>query len=172
MNRVKKLAVVAVAGTFLSISGCGVYIPADPQGTTDSVRGSILRVGVALEPGLIEMESGTPTGPLADLTIGFAEHLDATPKWTVRGEESLVTLLEAGTIDLAVGGFTEQTPWSDRAGVSRGYVLDPESERQTVFLVPLGENRFLSQLEIYLDHDPALDEDPGLDERDEEGRGS
>lgn len=159
MSRLRSPFITAAVGALIvSLCGCGISIPADPGGTTDSVTGSTLRVGVALEPDLVEVKNGTPTGPLADLTVGFADQLHATPEWVYRGEESLVTLLEAGDIDLAIGGFTDQTPWADRAGVSRGYSLGGGPERQTVFLVPLGENRFLSELETYLDHETAHSE--------------
>lgn len=134
------------------VAGCGLTIPTDPGGTLDAVTGATMHVGVSPEPGLAEFGEPEPTGAVVDLAEEFAASLDTRIEWTVGSEETLVGALESGEIDLAIGGFTDQTPWSDRAGVSRGY---PEIEgadgRGLIFLVPLGENAFLHRLETFLD---------------------
>lgn len=138
----------------MSLSGCGASIPTDPDGTLDRVRDGDLRVGVSIDPGLASEAGGTPDGPVIDLVDEFATSLDADTEWTIASEETLVGMLESGDLDLAVGGFSDATPWLDRAGVSRGYTrIDGADGRSIVMLVPLGENAFLSELETFLDEE-------------------
>jgi DNA-binding transcriptional LysR family regulator len=91
------------------------------------------------------------SGPLADLVSGFADAQDARPVWTIGSEEDLVDGLERGELDLAIGGMTEATPWSDRVSVTRGYRGLRDDDDAVVILLPLGENRLQAALEQYLD---------------------
>ena len=135
-----------------ALSGCGLTIPADPDGTLESVTGSELRVGRSADPGLVDTDRDTPTGSIPDLVTGFADGIDAEIDWTYGSEETLVGMLERGDLDLVAGGFTSDTPWIDKAGVTRGYPeIDGADGREIVMLVPLGENAFLSALERHLD---------------------
>ncbi|MGF2948888.1 type 2 periplasmic-binding domain-containing protein [Microbacterium alcoholitolerans] len=137
-----------------SLTGCGISIPTDPDRTLENVSGGELRVGASPDTGLIEAAGATPSGPLADLVTTYAAELDASTDWTVDSEETLVGMLEAGDLDLLVGGFTDQTPWVDRAGMTRGYSsIEGADGRKIVMLVPLGENAFLSNLERFLDEE-------------------
>ncbi|PRI11397.1 hypothetical protein B4915_06030 [Leucobacter massiliensis] len=137
-----------------ALAGCGITVPTDPDGTLDRVMGGELRVGVSPDPGLVEDRGAEPSGPLADLAGDFAESVGARPEWTVGSEETLVRGLESGDLDLVVGGFTEDTPWIDRAGITRGYGgIDGADGRRIVLLVPLGENALLSELETFLDEE-------------------
>ncbi|MFS0892607.1 transporter substrate-binding domain-containing protein [Microbacterium sp. 179-I 3D3 NHS] len=148
------LAVGVVA--VIALTGCGVTVPADPDGTLQSVTGGELRVGTSADAGLVEVVDGEPRGSIVDLVDDFADSIDAQPTWTVASEETLVTRLEAGDLDLIAGGITADTPWLDRAGVSRGYTgIDGADGREIVMLVPLGENAFLSALESFLDREVA-----------------
>lgn len=136
-----------------ALSGCGLAIPTDPDGTLRSVSGGELRVGVSPDPGLVS-RGDPPTGSIPDLVEGFADSVDADVEWTIGSEETLVGMLERGDLDLVAGGITDQTPWLDKAGVSRGYTnIDGADGRTLVMLVPLGENAFLSALERYLDEE-------------------
>ncbi|WP_229703278.1 hypothetical protein [Microbacterium murale] len=127
-------------------------VPTDPDSTLQQVSGGDLRVGVSPAEGLADVSTDAPTGPLVDLVDTFADSLDADVEWTIDSEETLVGMLEEDDLDLVVGGFTDQTPWIDRAGVTRGYTGIPGADgRSIVMLVPLGENAFLSELELFLD---------------------
>jgi hypothetical protein len=156
ITRVRRIVAAAVAGMVIAsgLVGCGVTIPTDPDGTLAHVRGGVLRVGVSPDPGLVAADRGTPSGPLVDIAEGFAESIDARPRWTVGSEETLVGMLEDGDLDLLIGGFTADSPWFERAGMTRGYTrIDGADGRRIVLLLPLGENAFLTQLETYLDEE-------------------
>lgn len=147
-------AVLVAASVALAavLSGCGLTIPADPDGSLTRIDGGVLRAGVAEEPGLAEMNDGELEGPLVDLIEEFADEHAATVQWSAASEESLVVALEDGNLDIAIGGMTDQTAWVDRAGVTRGYSkIDGANGRSLIMLVPLGENRLLSTLEEFLD---------------------
>lgn len=136
----------------LLLSGCGLTIPTDPNGTLETVRDGELRVGVSADPPLVIDRDGVPSGSIVVLIDRFAATLDAEPVWTVATEESLVGMLEKGDLDLIAGGITADTPWLERAGVTRGFTDIPGADgRELVMLVPLGENDFLSTLERFLD---------------------
>ncbi|KAB1646975.1 hypothetical protein F8O04_14235 [Pseudoclavibacter endophyticus] len=137
------------------LSGCGLSIPSDPNGTMDRVEGAVLRAGASVEEGLVEKAAdGGAFGPLADLVEAFAEEHGAEVEWTFGSEESLVEHLEQHRIDLAVGGMTADTPWSQMAGTTRGYDEVPGAEgREIVMLVPLGENELVYELESFLDRE-------------------
>lgn len=127
-------------------------IPSDPDGTLDAVSGGQLRVGTSPDGEIVDVRGGEPQGSVVDLVEGFADSIRSDPVWTVASEETLVTMLESGDLDLIAGGITAETPWMDRAGVSRGYPgIDGADGREIVMLVPLGENAFLSTLETFLD---------------------
>ena len=143
---------VPVLALTATLAGCGISVPADPDGTLQDVSGGELRVGVSADEGLADTSTDTPSGSLIDLVDGFAESIDAEIEWTVGSEETLVTMLEEDDLDLVVGGLTDQTPWADRVGVTRGYTdIEGADDRAIVMFVPLGENAFLSALERHLD---------------------
>lgn len=147
MHTMRRLAALASATVLLP--GCGLSIPTDPDGTLDRVRDDgVLRVGAAPSPDRVELGDGGPGGPGGpepELVSAFADDLGAEVEWTVAGEEELVRLLEAGDLDLAVGGFTEDNAWVDKVGLTRAY------SGTHVMMVPMGENAFQSRLELWLD---------------------
>jgi DNA-binding transcriptional LysR family regulator len=135
----------------LTLNACAA-IPADPDDTLHRATGRTLHAGASTSEGLVSVADGEPAGPLVDLVEGFAATIDADVEWTVGSEEDLVKGLEAGDLDVAVGGMTSDTPWIDRAGMTRGYPGVPGADgRETVMFVPLGENAMLTALETYLD---------------------
>lgn len=153
-GRRRPAAIVAGLALIGALSGCGLSIPTDPDGTLDSVTGGELRVGTSPDGDLVDVSRGEPSGSIVDLVDRFADSIDAEPDWTVASEETLVTMLEAGDLDLIAGGITPDTPWIDKAGVTRGYRgIEGADGRELVMLVPLGENAFLSRLETFLDEE-------------------
>lgn len=135
------------------LAGCGVTIPTDPEATLDRVRGGELRAGASASGQLVIVEDGEVGGPLADLVEEFAGTLGARVDWTVGSEEQLVDGLESGELDLAIGGMTDQTPWTDRAAVTRAYSSVPSADEPIVMLLPMGENAWQAELEAFLDQE-------------------
>lgn len=152
MTSLRALVALALAVVFASSGGCSLEVPSDPDGTTDRVSGEVLRVGGSLAEGLVDEDDGEVSGSEAELVEGFAETLDAQVEWRIGGEEALVGALEHGDLDLVVGGLTDQTPWVDKVGLTRGYTgIEGAEGRSLVWLVPMGENAFLSRIEHFLD---------------------
>lgn len=138
--------------------GCGLGIPRDPDHTLDRVRGGVLRVGASpSEPWITWSAEREPTGVEADLVRRFAETLDARVEWSRGGEEALIKRLEKGELDLVVGGLTSETPWVEKAAVTKPYLTEetPEGKQDHVMAAPLGENAFLVALERFLLSQPA-----------------
>ncbi len=152
----------ALAAALLLLTGCGVMVPADPRGALDRIENGLLRAGASPSADLVVVDGDRVSGPLADLVTGFADAHDARVVWTVGSEEDLVDGLERGALDLAIGGMTEQTPWSERVSVTRGYPGIPGSHGEpVVVLLPLGENRLQSALERYLDAEQQRHQEGG-----------
>ncbi|UOQ57333.1 hypothetical protein MUN78_00365 [Leucobacter allii] len=151
-GRVSALAGVALLAA--ALTGCGLTIPADPDGSLERARGGELRIGIAAEPGM-STDAHPPEGPLPELGADFAESIDAAPVWELGGEETLVGMLESGDIDLALGHFTPETPWTERAAISRPFAGSAGgvdgADAELVALMPLGENALLSAFEGYID---------------------
>ena len=122
-----------LALTLLLSTGC--TYPADPDGTLDRVEGGVLRAGVSPSPHAREEIA---------LIEGFAGRLGARVRWTRDGEEHLIKRLEAGDLDIVVGGLTRTSPWSTHAALTQPYA------GQRVMATPLGENAWLVRLERYL----------------------
>lgn len=146
-------ALVIVLIASISLSACGVGIPDDPDGTLDRVRAAaVLRAGASPAGDALTVMDATPSGPLVDLVERFAASEGADVEWTVGGEEELVAELEAGELDLVTGDFSEQTPWSDRASVTRGIRgVDGLGDVSVVILLPLGENAMQAAVEAFVD---------------------
>lgn len=147
----------ALACAVLLLTGCGTTIPADPDGTLDSIRTSgELAVGVSLSPPfttLPQSPEGPPGGTEIELMNGFAESLSAEPVWVLGGEESLMARLEEGELHVVVGGLTARSPWQGDVALTRPYLVtedDGDRVEHVVATVP-GENALLDALERYLD---------------------
>lgn len=153
--RMRRLRAGALAAlVVVMLAGCGITIPADPDGTLERVSNGVLEVGVASHPPHTVTDGEQPAGTEVALVESFAASLDAEIAWTEGSEQSLVQLLEIGELDLVIGGISEQTPWSESAALTRPYaqgVLADGSTSGLVMLAPMGENAFLSALERHLD---------------------
>ncbi|MBO3662878.1 hypothetical protein J5V96_05040 [Microbacterium sp. NEAU-LLB] len=142
---------IALAATLALATGCdGIRIPQDPEGTLERVSGGELRVGASADDGRVLVDGAEVSGPLAAVVEDFAESIDADVEWSVGSEETLVTKIEDGQLDLAIGGMTGQTPWVDKVAVTREFTDLPEVDGPVVMLARLGENRFVVALETHL----------------------
>ena len=140
----------------LALVGCGLSIPADPDGTLETVTGGVLEVGVSPSPPFTDLSGDEPTGSEVELVESFARSIEAEISWTEGGEEELVEQLSSGELDLVIGGITDQTPWSSDVAPTRAYAETTEADGSTtkhVMLTPMGENAFLSALERHLDEE-------------------
>lgn len=134
------------------LGGCGLQVPADPNGSLAHIRAGTLQAGASVDPGLVERDGTELTGGAVDLVEQFAAEQGAEVEWTVASEESLVRGLEDGELQIVVGGMTADSPWADRVGTTRGYPGIPGADgRDIIMLVPMGENGLLAALETFLD---------------------
>ncbi|GAA1165279.1 transporter substrate-binding domain-containing protein [Ornithinimicrobium humiphilum] len=148
-----------VAGALAAalLGGCGVDIPADPDGTLEQVRSSgELRVGVSPFPPFTTLPDGPdgkPGGTEVELVEGFAEAQGAEVVYVLLGEEELVRMLEEGELDVVVGGLTSKTPWAAKVATTRPYATTEQDGRKVkhVMAAVRGENALLVALERYLD---------------------
>lgn len=147
------VALLMATALAVAASGCGIRIPADPDGTLAAVEGGVLRAGVSPNGEWVRVEPEGVAGTDVDRLRAFARSLDADVEFTVGSEEALVRGLKDGDLDVVAAGLTDATPWTADAGVSRPYAeatLGDGSRASIVMLVPLGENAFLSRLETFL----------------------
>jgi polar amino acid transport system substrate-binding protein len=151
-----RLILALLSSTFVCLlaAGCGLTIPADPDNTLERVTGSTIRVGVSPNPPWTDTGgAGEPSGTEVDLVREFAGTRQAQVDWVVGGEEPLIAALERGELQLVIGGLTSETPWSEKAAISKPYAetRDPEGKRKKlVMAAPMGENEFLLALEKFL----------------------
>lgn len=114
----------------------------------------MLRVGVSPnDPWIVWSAETEPAGLEADLVRRFAASLDAEVEWSRGAEEALIGQLERGELDMVAVGMTAETPWTEKAAISKPYatVTGPDgSAEEHVLVVPLGENAFLVTLERFL----------------------
>ncbi|MET3370934.1 UNVERIFIED_CONTAM: hypothetical protein ABIE34_004211 [Jeotgalibacillus campisalis] len=152
MYRRWRLAILTVA--VILLTGCGVSVPADPQGTLDRVSGGVLRVGASPNGDWVKLtSSGEPTGTEAELVRRFAAQLDARVEWSTGTEHILAERVEHGELDLMIGGLREDTPWEKHAALTQPYtesVDDTGKKHKHVMLVAKGENGFLLTLDTFL----------------------
>jgi polar amino acid transport system substrate-binding protein len=148
------LALLSTTFVCLLAAGCGLTIPADPEKTLARVSGSTMRVGVSPNPPWTDISgAGEPSGTEVDLVRDFAGTLQAQVEWVVGGEQPLIAALERGELQLVIGGFTSETPWTEQAAITRPYAetKDPEGMRKKLVMAsPMGENAFLLALEKFL----------------------
>jgi ABC-type amino acid transport substrate-binding protein len=150
-TRVSAVLAALVAGAAL-LAGCGAF-PQDPDRTFERVQGGELRVGITHSPPWTDTSAEqAPSGREVALAEEFAESLDADIVWTVGSEATIAEGLRNGDLDLGIGGFTDDTPWIEKAAITRPFAEDrvDGQAKKHVMLTALGENRFLTSLETFL----------------------
>lgn len=153
MLKRRGVTVLALGLSVLLTAGCGIRIPADPEGTLEAVEGGTLRAGVSPNGDWIRLGADEPAGTEADALRAFARAHDAAVEWTVGSEEALVRDLENGDLDVVAGRPHRRDPVDEQSGMTRPYAeatLADGSTVELVMLVPLGENAFVSELETFL----------------------
>jgi polar amino acid transport system substrate-binding protein len=149
----RALAAITLAAT-LVLTGCASSFPADPNGTLDRVTGGTLRVGISPNDDWTDItDGGEASGIEVTLVEEFADRIGAEVAWTEGGEEKLFTDLQAGRLDLVIGGLTESTPWSEKAAITKPFDQVTTSDGKTVkhvMAAAMGENAFLLELERFL----------------------
>ncbi|MET0715006.1 MAG: transporter substrate-binding domain-containing protein [Mycetocola sp.] len=154
MNRRIQLRFAAVALVLAaSLSGCASSIPADPEGTLDRVSGGTLRVGISPNGEWTDMsDGGEASGIEVALVEEFAESIEAEVAWVEGGEEQLFTQLHEGALDMVIGGFTDKTPWVNKAAITKPFteVTTSKGLENHVMAAAMGENAFLLELEQFL----------------------
>ena len=105
-------------------------------------------------PGLVDLaEGGEPRGTEPELLREFAAVVGAEVEWVEGSERELVEGLRDGELDAAAGGFRDDSPWEQKAGMTRPYAETVDEHGKTakhVLLVPEGENAFLLELDTFL----------------------
>ena len=78
-----------------------------------------IRVGLVEHPPWVIKTNNEPAGVEVELIRNFASQLGATPDWHWGGEQEQLEALEHYQLDLVLGGFTDETPWSKYVGLTR-----------------------------------------------------
>lgn len=147
------LGALILVATML-LAACQGSFPADAQGTLEEVRGGVLRVGISENPPWTVVDpDGSVRGTEVDLIQEYAQTLDAEVEWLPGGESAVAAAMRDGRVDLAVGGFPDDAPWTAQIAFTRPYrsATGPDdAEVQRVMGVRPGENALLVDLESFL----------------------
>ena len=100
--------------------GCA-SLPRDPKETLRQLQSRPLRVGLVEHPPWVVRTNDEPAGVEVDLIRNFAAQLGTTPDWHWGGEQEQMEALEHYQLDVVLGGFTDETPWSKYVGITRPY---------------------------------------------------
>ena len=129
----------------LLLSACD--LPRDPEHTLERVEVAGIRVGVAPRPPWT-IGGEEPSGVEADLVRAFARELGTDVRWETGSESDVLESIELGNLDLAIGGFTADSPWSSRVSFIQPYYVLGDDEH--VMAIPHGENAWIVRLERFL----------------------
>lgn len=130
-------------------AGCDRY-PRDPEETLRSVEETgVLHVGVSHRPPWVDASDGDIGGIEADLVHDLAEQMEIEVRWWRMSESEIVEALGHGEIDLAIGGFSRDSPWQDHVAFTLPYVSHQRQEH--VWAGRAGENRWVMHLERFLE---------------------
>ena len=107
-----------------------------------------MRVGITDSPPWTVVTDDEPGGVEPALLEQLARDLDAEIEWAEGSESEILEDIELGHLDLAIGGFTADNPWSKKVTfIQPYYVL---GEDQHVMAVPHGENAWIVRVERFL----------------------
>jgi polar amino acid transport system substrate-binding protein len=124
--------------------GCG--IPRDAAGTLQSLRGGVVRVGIAANSPWVIDRGRTVDGVEGRLAAAIASSVGATIEWVRLPESELVRALHDREIHLGIGGFDAASPWAEEVAFTRPYLKSPDGKAH-VLAAPPGENAWLLLLD-------------------------
>lgn len=147
--RMRVATFFAALTTAGALAGCSA-LPMDAAGSFNDAAGGTLLVGVSPHDPYtrVDTASGEVSGPEAELIRRFAEEIDAEVHWQVAPESEVAQWMEDGDIDVAIGGFAKDSPWTTHMALTRPY-----DDEDHVMAVGLGENKMLVELERFLDRE-------------------
>lgn len=147
-------AAAALIVMLLVTTGCLGSMPRDSQGTLDRATGGVLRVGVSEHPPFTVVgENGDVSGEEVDLIQQYAAGIDARIEWTAGPESVLSEAMKNGDLDVVIGGFTADAPWTSTIAFTRPYTTLERRDGSTakvVMGVRPGENALMVDLELFL----------------------
>lgn len=148
------ITLVLAAMVVLLTAGCQSHFPADAQGTLDRASGGTLRVGISENVPFTEVDAdGTVTGSEVELMTQYAASIGAEIDWVPAGENVLAASMQAGDLDVVIGGLASDAPWTSQIALTRPYMTTTGPEGKTVKIVmgvTPGENALLVDLERFL----------------------
>jgi polar amino acid transport system substrate-binding protein len=131
------------------VLACG--IPRDSEGTTERVRGGVLRAGAVIDPPWVVDSGGVPAGIEPAIVSRLAQRLGARVQWRVGTESELLRALHERELDVVVGGLADDTPWKQQIALTLPYHTDTAPGTQHVehhvLAAAPGENRWLMELD-------------------------
>lgn len=137
------MKVLALICVLSALAGCSA-LPRDPDGTLDRVRDSgMMKVGIVETPG-----AALPA-PARALLARLSAATGAKPQLMPGAAEPLLMALEAGKLDLVVGNFAHDTPWTQRVALSPPLAVRGAKEMRIdlIAAMPPGENRWIMLVE-------------------------
>ena len=140
-----KLSILII---FLLITFACASLPRDPKETLRQLQSRPVRVGLVEHAPWVVRNGSEPAGVEVDLIRNFASELGTTPDWHWGGEQEQLEALQHYQLDVVIGGFTDQTPWSKYVGLTSPYF--EETSLKHVIAVPPGENALLKRLDEFL----------------------
>ncbi len=104
------------------LAGCDDY-PRDPEGTLDRVRGGVLRAGLVEQRPWAARDGERLEGVEVALVEALAASLGAEVRWSRDSGTAAFAALQAGELDLLIGGVTESDPWASEVAATRPYLV-------------------------------------------------
>jgi polar amino acid transport system substrate-binding protein len=153
---------LAGAASLALMAGCD--LPRDSAGTLKRARaGGELRVGVVDNPPWVRVAGERPGGIEPALLQRWAESERVKLRWVPGDLDGHVRALERNEIDLLIAGFTAETPYKSRLGLTQAYLsnrdriaaLDEKAKKRLakgsrVMAAAPGESALLLSLDRYL----------------------
>ena len=117
----RPLTVVTLLALSIATQFACASLPRDPKETLRQLQSRPLRVGLVEHPPWVVRTNDEPAGVEVDLIRNFAAQLGTSPDWHWGGEQEQMEALEHYQLDVVLGGFTDETPWSKYVGITRPY---------------------------------------------------